>query len=67
MEGLMPHTTNIQVFVRFRPMSLKEKSSHEVPVWKVTNDSVSINPDSVPLFQDTKKQYSSKTYNFSKL
>ena len=25
MESLMPHTTSIQVFFRFRPLSLKEK------------------------------------------
>ena len=62
----MPHATNIQVYLRFRPASIKEKQNSELTIWKITPTSVSLDQDQFLLCQESKKLLSTtKTYNFS--
>ena len=62
----MPHGTTIQVFFRFRPISLKEKLNNELLIWKLTNNSVCLDLALAQSLQENKKlPCAPKTYIFS--
>lgn len=66
MDSLTPHTTTIQVFFRFRPLSIVEKANNELGVWKVSHNSVCLSAESLGLFGESKRpQMPLKVYNFT--
>lgn len=64
----MPHVSEIQVFFRFRPLSISERLNNEVMIWKTTRNSVSLDMDLLMSYHDPKKVLTgNKTYFFSNL
>jgi hypothetical protein len=66
MESLTPTSSNIQVYLRFRPLSLQEALASEESIWRVADSTVSLSPDCHTFLSDTKKaQACQKTFTFS--
>ncbi|OMJ69270.1 hypothetical protein SteCoe_33041 [Stentor coeruleus] len=66
MDSLTPHMTTIQVFLRFRPLSIQEKANNEQNVWKVSHSSICLSTESLGLFSENKRpQMPLRVYNFT--